>query len=58
MEKYQKCIEDCNQALNIDPNFSKVLRRRAKSNIFCNNIDQAERDYLRCIELEPKDRTL
>jgi len=31
MEKYQLCISDCNRALDIDPNFTKVLRRKALS---------------------------
>lgn len=28
MEKYQLCINDCNKALDIDPNFAKAFRRK------------------------------
>lgn len=31
MEKYQKCIDDCNKALDLDANFTKAYRRKALS---------------------------
>ncbi len=34
LEKYSKCVEDCNKCLSLDPNFMKALRRRAKCLIF------------------------
>jgi tetratricopeptide (TPR) repeat protein len=44
-KKYNKCIEDCNKTLALDPNFVKALRRRAKSNMLLGNLNAALNDY-------------
>jgi hypothetical protein len=35
---YDKVIEDCSSALQIDPNYSKALSRRAKGHLIIKNI--------------------
>ena len=45
LEKYDKCIEDCNKTLELDPYFVKALRRRARCLIFCDLINNAIKDY-------------
>eukprot|EP01016_Furgasonia_blochmanni_P010461 TRINITY_DN1443_c0_g1_i1.p1 TRINITY_DN1443_c0_g1~~TRINITY_DN1443_c0_g1_i1.p1 ORF type:complete len:547 (+),score=117.73 TRINITY_DN1443_c0_g1_i1:65-1705(+) len=56
LKKYNKCIEDCNSTLTLDPNFTKAIRRKAKSLFSLGKIDQAKLEYNRAITLEPTDQ--
>ncbi|KAH7544038.1 hypothetical protein JRO89_XS15G0090300 [Xanthoceras sorbifolium] len=42
---WERSIEDCNQALSIQPNYTKALRRRAASNSKLERWADAVRDY-------------
>ncbi|KAK1583409.1 hypothetical protein Q3G72_023528 [Acer saccharum] len=42
---WERSIEDCNQALSIQPNYTKALRRRAAANSKLERWEDAVRDY-------------
>lgn len=58
MYDYEKCIDDCNKCLLIDNKFTKALRRRAYCLIYLDQIENAIKDYLLAIEIEPNDLTI
>ncbi|KAL5082294.1 hypothetical protein RYX36_010715 [Vicia faba] len=43
--KWENSVQDCNQALNICPNYTKALLRRAASNAKLERWDEVVRDY-------------
>ncbi|KAJ8556072.1 hypothetical protein K7X08_022830 [Anisodus acutangulus] len=45
LEQWEKSLDDCNQALLIQPNYTKALLRRAASNAKLERWSEAVRDY-------------
>jgi len=45
LKKQQESIADCDRALELDPNYTKALLRRAKSYMEIEQFDEAVRDY-------------
>jgi DnaJ family protein C protein 7 len=58
LNKFHKCIADCDETLNIDANFSKALRRKGRSQYCLGNLNEAKETFNRAIELEPNDAAL
>lgn len=48
---YRKCIEQCDEALEIDCNNKKALFRRARAHRFMDKFDLAEKDLMKILEL-------
>lgn len=58
LKNYDDGIENCNQALQIDPENVKCLYRRAVMHRHRDNFDEAKIDILAAIELQPTNSTL
>ncbi|ORY04596.1 DnaJ-domain-containing protein [Basidiobolus meristosporus CBS 931.73] len=56
MNKHEQAIEDCNSALNLDPNYVKAYRRRANSYIKREMFDMAMEDLRNALEIDPSNR--
>lgn len=56
LESWQSAVEDANEALKIDPNYSKALHRRAIANEKLGNLSESIEDYKKVNELEPNMR--
>jgi len=50
LNRYRKCIEQCDEALEIDCNNKKALFRRARAHRFMDKFDLAEKDLMKIIE--------
>lgn len=51
---YYPVITYCTEVLKYDPNNCKAYYRRAKAHSGAWNVKEAEEDYLKCVELDPK----
>ena len=54
--RYEESIEDCNRALQIDPDFFKVLLRRADCYMKLEKFEDAVRDYEKAHSLDRSNR--
>lgn len=57
MKDYKHALEDCQAALRLNPNFSKIYKRLFKANIGLGNIDEAKEALNKAIEMDPNDAT-
>jgi len=58
LKKFQKCIQDCDDTLAIDPKFTKALRRKARSLYCLGRFKEAKENFEKTIRIDPKDTTL
>lgn len=58
MKKYDKCIEDCNNALDIDSKFTKAWMRKGRSLLYLGQFDEAKKCLQKAKEIEPSNSTL
>lgn len=56
LERYDESLEDCNQALELNPDYTKALHRRAQVNHKLDKLDDSLKDYERYHELVPSDK--
>ncbi|KAJ3104528.1 hypothetical protein HDU96_008909 [Phlyctochytrium bullatum] len=52
---WEKAIKSCDKVLEKTPDNAKALFRRGKANLELKNVDKAESDLKKALELEPKD---
>ncbi|KAJ3207313.1 hypothetical protein HDU67_007541 [Dinochytrium kinnereticum] len=52
---WEKAIRACDKALEKTPDNAKALFRRGKANLELKNLDRAESDFKKALEIEPKD---
>jgi DnaJ family protein C protein 7 len=50
---YKSCVVDCERALELEPNYTKALHRRAKANVALENYSEAIKDFQQIIDVEP-----
>lgn len=53
LEKFEKALEDCSKALELDPNYMKCLCRRADIHMQLDKLDEALVDYKKIMEMDP-----
>lgn len=58
MENFTLCLSDCNKALDLDPNFTKVFRRKALSQIQLLQFDDAIFNIESGLKVDSKDENL
>eukprot|EP01016_Furgasonia_blochmanni_P037726 TRINITY_DN4473_c0_g1_i13.p1 TRINITY_DN4473_c0_g1~~TRINITY_DN4473_c0_g1_i13.p1 ORF type:complete len:798 (+),score=210.17 TRINITY_DN4473_c0_g1_i13:126-2396(+) len=58
LRRFNKCIEDCNETLKLDPTFIKAMRRKARSLLLMGKVPDAKEQYEKAIELDPNDESL
>ena len=58
LKKYKQCMNDCTQALTIDPNFAKAWGRRGEASLILGNVQAAIADYIKALNVEPNNITL
>ena len=51
-------MNDCTQALTIDPNFAKAWGRRGEASLILGNVQAAIADYIKALNVEPNNITL
>ncbi|ESL09821.1 TPR-repeat protein [Trypanosoma rangeli SC58] len=56
--KYREGIEDCTNAIQLDPEFSKAYARRARCHQQLSNFVAATRDFKSAIQYDPNDHEL
>ena len=56
--QYDKSNQDCDRALDIDPQFLKVLLRRADNNMKLENYEKAVQDYEKAQSLDSSNRDI
>lgn len=49
----EEAVKDCTQALEHNPNYVRVLLRRAKLYVELEKLDEALADYNKVLELDP-----
>lgn len=50
LNRHSNSISDCNSALELDPNYLKALRTRARSNLADEKYEDSVRDFKRAVE--------
>jgi len=58
LKKFNKCIQDCDETINIDPNFTKAWMRKGRSCFNLGRTEEAKRFLEKAIELDQNDKTL
>eukprot|EP00331_Platyophrya_macrostoma_P002565 CAMPEP_0176419818 /NCGR_PEP_ID=MMETSP0127-20121128/8265_1 /TAXON_ID=938130 /ORGANISM="Platyophrya macrostoma, Strain WH" /LENGTH=509 /DNA_ID=CAMNT_0017800351 /DNA_START=58 /DNA_END=1587 /DNA_ORIENTATION=- len=58
IKKYYKCIEDTDEALRIDPNFTKASRRKAQALLAIGKFKDALNILKSILTIDPKDKTI
>lgn len=58
LKKYQKCIQDCDETLNLDPKFTKAWLRKGRSCFRLGRPEEARSCLEKAIELDPKDKAI
>lgn len=53
-KSYYEVVTHCTEAIKIDPTNPKAYYRRAKAHAATWNREEAEKDYAKCVELDPK----
>ncbi|CDH53530.1 dnaj homolog subfamily c member 7 isoform 1 [Lichtheimia corymbifera JMRC:FSU:9682] len=56
LKKFQEALEDCNKAIELDPDFNKVYSRRAACYMELEEYEEAVRDYRRLTEVDASNR--
>jgi tetratricopeptide (TPR) repeat protein len=56
MTLYDKCVEDCTEAIALSSNYVKVIMRRAKALELKEDLEGALVDLKRCLEIDPNYR--
>lgn len=56
LKKFEEALTDCNKALELDPEFTKVYSRRAACYMELEQYEEAVRDYRRLTESDPSNR--
>lgn len=54
---YKRALEDCQAAIRVNPQFSKIYKRLFKANLGMGNIQEAESALKRAIQIDPTDAT-
>jgi len=57
-EKYEKVVTYCDKVLKIEPRNEKALFRRGKSHMMLNDVERAEADLKKALELNPEDKVI
>jgi pentatricopeptide repeat protein len=52
---WEKAVKACDKVLEKQPNNAKALFRRGQSNLALKNLDKAETDLRKAIQIEPND---
>lgn len=58
LKKYNSCIDDCNETLNIDPKFSKAWRRKGRAYFYLGDLKESKLCFEEAIKLDPNDSSL
>lgn len=58
LKKYQESLQDCNRALELDPNFVKSLQRAGKVHLIFGNFDQSKSFLDRALAIEPNNEAI
>jgi len=58
LKAWNEAIEDCDEALKLDPTYTKARKTRAKALGESGDWDEALREYKACLEATPEDSTL
>jgi len=58
MHKYQKCIDDSNDAINIDNKFVKGWSRKGRSEFYLGRFNEAKKSLQKAKELDPNDSSI
>lgn len=58
LEKYNKCVSDCNEAIALDPTFGKAYYRKADALMTMGKIQEAVETMNRAIELKADDENM
>lgn len=56
MKKFEEALQDCDKALELDPDFTKVYSRRAACYMETEQYEEATRDYKRLVEVDAGNR--
>lgn len=56
LKKYNKCIQDCNLTLALDPKFVKALKRRGKAHFFLGKWAASLSDFKEAVSIDSKDK--
>lgn len=56
--RFNLCINDCQQTINLNPDFVKAWRRKALAHFSLGDMVEAKRCYEQAIKLDPKDKSL
>lgn len=54
--RFQEAERDCNLSLKLDAKYVKALQRRAAARVALDKLEDAELDFLRVLEIEPKNK--
>ncbi|KAI8342477.1 hypothetical protein BC941DRAFT_412908 [Chlamydoabsidia padenii] len=56
LKKFDEALQDCDKALELDPDFTKVYSRRAACYMETEQYEEATRDYKRLVEVDAGNR--
>jgi DnaJ family protein C protein 7 len=56
LKKFEEALQDCDKALELDPDFTKVYSRRAACYMETEQYEEATRDYKRLVEVDAGNR--
>jgi tetratricopeptide (TPR) repeat protein len=54
LNRYTQCIEQCDEVLEIEPDCTKTLYRKATAKLALGQLDEAETIFRRCFYLDPQ----